>query len=233
MEMLKGIILTMLAGSLFVATGAGADDAYPLQTPQYTMNKATVVRGARLFADHCMACHSVSSLRYDMLTQDLGMPEADVKKDIMLPDKANYLMGMTSTMPDALAISMFGYAPPDLSHMERYKGADWIYTYLLSYYRDPSRPSGWNNHVFPNVAMPDVLAPWGGMVNAQGEVIQNGSEPLAKFRDQTADIVAFLRYTADPSIFERRALAPWALGGILIFTLLAYFLKREYWKDVH
>lgn len=233
MKMLKGVILTILAGSLFAATGASADGAYPLQTPQYTMNKATVVRGARLFADHCMACHSVSSLRYDMLTQDLDMPEADVKKDIMLPDKANYLMGMTSTMPPALAINMFGYAPPDLSHMERYKGADWIYTYLLSFYRDPSRPSGWNNHVFPNVAMPNVLAPWGGIVNAQGQVIHNGSEPIAKFRDQATAIVAFLRYTADPSIFERWALGPWALGGILIFTLFAYFLKKEYWKDVH
>uniref|UniRef100_E6QUE7 Ubiquinol-cytochrome c reductase, cytochrome c1 n=1 Tax=mine drainage metagenome TaxID=410659 RepID=E6QUE7_9ZZZZ len=233
MKTLKRISFTIFTGLFFVTFGASADDAYPLQNPQYTMNRATVIRGAKLFADNCMACHSVSSIRYDRLTRDLGMPEADVKKEIMLPDKADYLMGMSSTMQPALAIKMFGYVPPDLSHMERYKGANWIYTYLLSFYRDPSRPSGWNNHVFPNVAMPDVLAPWGGIVNAHGQVIQKGSMSLAKFQNQAADIVAFLRYTADPSVFERWAFGLWVLGGLLVFTILAYFLKKEYWKDVH
>jgi Cytochrome c1 len=154
-----GMALGLFAGS---ASGAFADGGPQLLTPHYTYNAKTIISGARLFATNCMACHSIKFMRYEFLTHDLGMSRADVQKQIMLPTGSAFKDNMISAMPTQMAHKWFGLPPPDLSQMVRYKGQDWIYTYLLSFYQDPKRPSGWNNHVFPNVAMPDVLAPMAG-----------------------------------------------------------------------
>lgn len=225
----KAALATVLLASAPLAL---ADGGPKLITPHYDYNASTIVAGAKLFADHCMACHSIKFMRYEFLTQDLGMPEADVHKDIMLPTGAEFKGNMVSAMPTNMAHKWFGLAPPDLSQMVRYKGQDWIYTYLLSFYRDPKRPSGWNNHVFPNVAMPDVLAPMGGIVDAQGQVLRPGDESPQKFKQQMADIVAFLRFVSDPSVVQRHDEGPWILGLLAIFSIFAYLLKKEYWKDV-
>lgn len=203
-----------------------------MAAPQYSFSKPMVVAGARLFAEHCSACHSVSSLRYNRLSQ-LGMSKADIEKEIMLPNGANYLKGMEPTMNMADATKWFGIPPPNLSHIVRARGENWIYTYLTSFYWDPKRPSGWNNHLFPNVAMPNILAPWGGTYAKNGKLLQQGLESPAVYHRQVAEIVDFLRYASDPSIFERHAIGPYVLGALVLLTLLAYLLKREYWKDVH
>lgn len=211
---------------------AHAESSVKLMSPHYSFNKATVIKGAKLFAARCMGCHSVNFMRYEFLTQDLGMPEKDVDKYVMLTNGASFKGDMVSAMPAGMAHKWFGVSPPNLSQIVQYKGQDWIYTYLLSFYRDSKTPSGWNNHVFPKVAMPDVLAPWGGIVDAHGKVLKQGNESQAKFKQQVADIVAFLRFSSDPSVFERWSIGPWVLGVIALFTVIAYFLKREYWKDV-
>lgn len=222
----------MVAAVLLSAVAMTAQ-AYPLVSPPYTFNKPTVIAGAKLFARHCSACHAVGSLRYDRLASDLGMTKAEIQKDIMLPGGAKYLQGMEPTMTQADATKWFGIAPPNLSHIVRAKGARWVYTYLTSFYWDPQRPSGWNNHVFPNVAMPNILAPWGGIYTKSGKLLQAGRVSPAVYHQQVGDIVAFLRYASDPSVFKRRALGPYVLGVLIVLTLLAYFLKREYWRDVH
>ncbi|MHB8225196.1 cytochrome c1 [Acidithiobacillus sp.] len=222
----------MALGLLASAPGAFADNGPKLMTPQYTYNAKTIIAGAKLFATDCMACHSIKFMRYEFLTQDLGMSKADVHKYIMLPTGSGFKGNMVSAMPTNMAHKWFGLPPPDLSQMVRYKSQDWVYTYLLSFYQDPKRPSGWNNHVFPNVAMPDVLAPSGGIVNEQGKVLRAGDESPQKFKEQVTDIVAFLRFVSDPSVVQRHDEGPWVLGLLALFTIFAYFLKKEYWKDV-
>ena len=223
----------MTLGLLANASGAFAADNGPkMLTPHYTYNAKTIIAGAKLFATDCMACHSIKFMRYEFLTQDLGMSKADVHKYIMLPTGSEFKGRMVSAMPTNMAHKWFGLPPPDLSQMVRYKSQDWVYTYLLSFYQDPKRPSGWNNHVFPNVAMPDVLAPYGGIVNEHGKVLRAGDESPQKFKEQVTDIVAFLRFVSDPSVVQREDDGPWVLGLLVLFTIFAYFLKKEYWKDV-
>ncbi|HUW99211.1 MAG TPA: cytochrome c1 [Acidiferrobacter sp.] len=221
-----------IAGAL-VSLGLGLAQAETLATPSYTFNKPTVIAGAKLFAEHCSSCHAVGSLRYNRLAGDLGMTKAEIKKDIMLPGGSHYLEGMEPAMTQADAAKWFGLPPPDLSHIVRATGARFIYTYLTSFYWDPQRPSGWNNHVFPNVAMPNVLAPWGGTYAKDGKELKAGVEPKAAYDQQVADIVAFLRYASDPSVFVRREIGGYVIGTLVVLSILAYFMKREYWKDVH
>lgn len=220
-----------LAGALVILS-LGLAQAGTLATPSYVFSKPTVIAGAKLFADHCSACHAVSSLRYDRLAA-LGMTKAQIEKEVMLPGGANYLEGLRPTMTQADAKTWFGLPPPNLSHIVRARGARWIYTYLTSFYWDPKRPSGWNNHVFPNVAMPDILAPWGGIYAKNGKLLKAGRESPAVYHKQVAEIVAFLRYASDPSVFERRAIGRYVLGTLIVLTILAYLLKKDYWRDIH
>ncbi|MHB8346393.1 MAG: cytochrome c1 [Acidiferrobacterales bacterium] len=217
----------LFAGNISLA------QAVTLTAPKYTFNKATVRNGALLFADHCSACHSVDSLRYARLGTDLGMPKAQIIKSIMLSSNASFLKGMRPTMTRTDAKTWFGIAPPDLSHIVRARGQRWVYTYLTSFYWDPKRPSGWNNRLVPEVAMPYVLAPWGGIYSKDGKVLHQGQLTPAAYHKEVADIVAFLRYASDPSYFKRHELAPYVLGVLILLSLLAYLLKKNYWRDVH
>ncbi len=224
------IVAVLVAGVAGLSVRANADTL--LSLPAGYFNKPAVIAGAKLFARHCSACHSVQSLRFNRLAS-LGMTKAEIQKDVMLESGANYLQGMQPAMTLAQAKGWFGMPPPDLSHMVRNLGAGFIYNYLQSFYWDPSRPSGWNNHLFPKVAMPNVLQPWSGIVTKQGKVIEPGRVTPAAFHKKVADIVAFLRYASDPSVFTRYKLGGYVLGALIAFSLIAYWLKKEYWKDVH
>ncbi len=225
-------IIGLAASMGLVAPSAFAESSPKLLVPHITMSKTQVIAGAKLFAERCMACHSLTFMRYSYLHADLGLSKAAIKKYILLPGKANYLGHMISPMPPKMAVKWFGRQPPNLSQMERYKGPDWIYTYLLSFYWDPQRPSGWDNHIFPNVAMPNIMAPWGGIVNIKGKVLVAGSESQQEFRQQMTNIVAFLKYVSDPSYYVRHRIGPWMIGILVFFTIIAYLVKREFWKDV-
>jgi ubiquinol-cytochrome c reductase cytochrome c1 subunit len=141
----------------------------------------------------------------------------------------------------------FGAAPPDLSLMARAKGVDYIYNYLKSFYLDPSRPLGWNNTVFPNASMPNPLWELQGLQTAsfapahgdepahfeKFELHQAGSMSSEEFNQVARDITNFLEYAAEPAALKRTSIGIWVLLFLTLFTLLAYFLKQEYWKDVH
>jgi ubiquinol-cytochrome c reductase cytochrome c1 subunit len=151
-----------------------------------------------------------------------------------------------SHMPVDLATGWFGKAPPDLSLESRAKGADWIYTYLKSFYLDPTRPLGWNNTLFPNVSMPNALWELQGLqvpVMAGGhegegvveslEIRTPGRQTAQQFDRTVRDLTAFLQYVGEPAALKRESMGVWVLLYLAAFTLLAWFLKREYWKDVH
>ena len=222
-----------LLGPLFALSATAQAAWTPAPPPNLPFTKANVIAGARFFADHCSACHAVRNLRYNRLTSDLGIPKAVVEKDFMRPGGAAYLKGMKPAMTQAQAKKWLGLPPPNLSHMGRALGSRFLYTYLTSFYWDPKRPSGWNNHVFPNVAMPNILAPWGGIVTKSGKVLVPGRESPKAYDHQVAEVVAFLRYASDPSVFERRELGRYVIGAFIVLSILAYALKKDYWRDIH
>lgn len=230
--MKKLLFLALLAlGAAPLA--AVAESGPQLMTPHYHFDRPTIREGAKLFAEHCFSCHSMSRIRYKRLETDLGMSAKTLKQDIMLPSGAQLNKGMVVTMRPKDAAKWFGVAPPDLSLEARYRGVDWIYTYLMSFYRDPSRPTGFNNHVFPKVAMPDVLAPLQGIKAKDGSVIEKGSVSPQVFDQDMQYITAWLQYASDPSKLTRESIGPWVIAFLVVFTILAYALKRAVWRDVH
>ncbi|MFC5488369.1 cytochrome c1 [Dokdonella soli] len=237
----------LLFASLMTAAVASAEEAAGLQEANVRLDDvASMQRGARLFFNYCSGCHSLQYLRYSRIAEDLQLDPKDVEKNFVftggkIGDHA------ISHMPAEDATKWFGKAPPDLSLEARAKGSDWIYSYLKSFYLDPSRPLGWNNTVFPNASMPNAL--W--ELQGQQVAVMKPAEPghdaeIEKLElktpgrlsagqyDQAArDITAFLQYAGEPAALKREAMGVWVLLYLAFFTFIAYLLKHEFWKDVH
>lgn len=177
-------------------------------------------RGADIFYANCVGCHSTKYMRYERIANDLKLSEAYVKANYMFnTDK----MGDTvqTAMTAAQAKKWFGTLPPDLTLEANLRGKDWLYTYLLSFYPDEKRPWKYNNHVFKDVGMPNVLQ---SMQQELGE---------EKFKEAVRDLVNYMSYMAEPVKVERESLGIKVLIFLLILLIPSYFLKKEYWKDVH
>jgi ubiquinol-cytochrome c reductase cytochrome c1 subunit len=205
-------------------------------------DQASLQRGARLFFNYCVGCHSLKFQRYSRIADDLDLSEQEVMQNL------NFTGGkfgdtVVSHMPEDSAKKWFGKAPPDLSLEVRARTADWVYGYLNSFYLDPSRPVGWNNAVFPNASMPFPLWELQGLQTA---VRKPGSEDVeklelsapgkltpAQYQQATRDLTNFLAYVSEPAALQRHAYGIWVLLFLAVFTLLAYMLKKEYWKDIH
>ena len=207
-------------------------------------DQASLQRGAKYFVNYCLSCHSAKYQRYNRTARDLGLSEDEVKENLMFTtDKIGETM--TIAMDPENANSWFGVTPPDLSVIARARGVDWIYTYLRSFYLDESRPFGVNNVVFPDVGMPHVM--WqlqgtqkavftehdGQKVFEKFEQVTPGSLSPSEFDAAMRDLTAFLSYVGEPIQMERKRLGIWVLLFIAVFFVLAYLLKKEYWKDVH
>lgn len=212
-------------------------------------NKSSLQRGAKYFVNYCMGCHSVNFSRYNRVARDLGLTDKQVRDNLIFtrtdgePTKVGELMknGMT-TKYGALA---FGAAPPDLSLVGRSRGGDWIYSFLKAFYVDPSRPLGVNNAVFENAGMPHVLwelQGWQeaevhddghGHVTKELKLVEKGSLSPAKYDQVVRDITNFLVYVSEPAQLHRKTIGIWVLLFLVFFGVIAYFLKKEYWKDVH
>ena len=182
-------------------------------------NTASLQNGAKLFMNYCSGCHAISFMRYNRIGEDLGLSDELVAENLMF---AGNKPGetITTAMPKDAAAKWFGGTPPDLSLVARSKGTDWIYTYLRSFYEDESRIFGVNNSVLVNASMPDVL--W--------SLKQGQSE--ASFDQSVRDITNFLDYVGEPAKLIRLKLGKWVLLFLGILFILAYLLKKEYWKDV-
>ena len=222
--------------------------------PNYHINvdisdKESLQRGARIFVNYCMGCHSAAYMRYNRLGKDLGISEDILKANLMFStDKTGDTMEIAMKSTDAK--TFFGVAPPDLSVIARSRGADWLYGYFMTFYLDPSRPFGVNNMLFKDVAMPHVLWELQGfqrpvyktIVHKDGtesrviESLEQDSEgkytPDA-YEQTVYDLVNFLVYLSEPAKLMRQKVGIWVIIYLLSFLVLAYLLKKEYWKDVH
>jgi ubiquinol-cytochrome c reductase cytochrome c1 subunit len=243
---LKSLITLVAATIAFVAGSARAEEGKLAPAGTRVDNIAAVQRGARLYFNYCSGCHSVKYMRYSRIAEDLKLSETEVLSSFAFSGgKIGDLV--TTNMPAGNAETWFGKTPPDLSLEARAKGADWIYTYLKSFYLDPSRPTGWNNLVFPNVSMPNVLwelqgtqrtvlAPAKAGEEAHVEKLEQASPGKlspAAFDDAARDLTAFLEYAGEPAKLKREAMGVWVVLYLGLFTFLAWLLKHEYWKDVH
>lgn len=248
--MKKLIIAFMLAAlpGLGLAAGAGPHlDHVNINLD----NKQSLRNGARLFVNYCLNCHSANYMRYKRMGDDLGISEEVGKQNIMFTtEKWGEPMGIAMRAADAE--KWFGTLPPDLSVIARSKGAgsegaDWLYTYLRSFYVDPSRPFGVNNTVFPDVGMPHVMGDMQGMqrlINAdelkahksakpEFELVSPGSMSAGEYDKAVRDLVAYLVYMGEPGQMARRNLGAWVLLFLVVLFFVSYALKKEYWKDVH
>jgi len=211
-------------------------------------NQASLQRGARNFVNYCMGCHSAQYVRYNRVGADLGLTEQQVIDNLMFTGvRPSDTMQIAMTRDDAKR--WFGNPPPDLSLIARNKGPDYIFTFLKSFYVDPSRPTGVNNTVLVGAAMPHVLADLQGLqtasyeghADAEGNMQKQfkGFEPLTKgsmtadeYDGFVRDTVNFLEYIAEPVQMKRRNLGIGVIFFLLVFFGFAYALKKEYWKDV-
>jgi ubiquinol-cytochrome c reductase cytochrome c1 subunit len=239
----------ILALLLFVPALAWASTAkVPLdRAPLNPHDRLSLQRGARLFVNHCLNCHSAGAMRYLRL-MDLGLTEAQIRDNLLFTGE-KVGESMVAAMDPAVAKAAFGIVPPDLSLIGRSRNPDWLYTYMRSFYRDPSTKSGWNNTVFPNVAMPHVLwdaqgdqvlqvtermDPHSGDVKRTQKLVLDRPGKLAPvaYDQQVADLVNYLAYMAEPAQASRKMWGIVVLFFLSAFFVLAMLLKSEYWKDV-
>jgi len=239
-----GLVFALALG---VAAPAIAEEGEGLMKANTKVgNIASVQRGAKLYFNYCVGCHSLKYMMYSRIGDDLGLTEDQILNNLAVPG-ARVGDYVKSSMPGDSARGWFGKAPPDLSLEARAKGPDWVYSYLKSFYVDPSRPVGWNNSVFPGASMPNVLWELQGVQHAEMAVLKPGEEAhieklvLAQpgtqsgeaFDETARDITTFLQYVAEPAALKREKLGVWVVLYLAFFTLIAYALKTEYWKDVH
>ena len=201
-------------------------------------------RGARYFVNYCLGCHSAQYVRYSRVAEDLGIGEEQLVESLMFTGERPF-DAMTIAMRPEDAERWFGVAPPDISLLARSRGADYIYSYLRSFYVSSDRPTGVDNTVLPGTAMPHVLWELQGTQRAVFDTDENGIEAFDHFERVTEgqlsaqefdgvvrDIVNFLDYISEPIQLERQALGIRVIAFLIVFLVLAYLLKKEIWKDV-
>ena len=234
------------AGLLVSATAFASSGGNLQQAGTDLEDKASLQRGAALYMNNCSGCHSLKYLRYARIGEDLGLTEDEVQQNLNL-NGSKIGDHVISPMTAEMGVAAFGKAPPDLSVITRVRGSDWVYTYLKSFYLDESRPVGWNNKLFANASMPNPLwemqglqQPVFGAKTESGElpvesfsISQPGSQTPQQFDQTVRDIAAFLEYAGEPAALKRPALGVWVILFLSFFTLMAWLLKKEYWRDVH
>ncbi len=241
-------LILMLAGFPAVALAAGGHkscgpvECDPVKTD--LNDQASLQRGARIFVNYCLSCHSAGYMRYNRMGQDLGISEELVKENLLFAtDKVGDLM--KAVMPAEDAKKAFGTVPPDLTLIARARKPAWVYTYMRSFYRDDKSLSGWNNTVFPHVAMPHVLYEWQGTQRAVFKTVDGvpvfekfefgrpGTMGREKYDAAMRDLTNFLVYLGEPAKLERYKIGVFVILFLLVFLVFAYLLKKEYWKDIH
>ena len=217
-------------------------------------------KGLALYTNYCMGCHGLSYARYERTALDLGIP-ADLVEKYLISDTSKIGSLMTTAMPEDLSSKWFGVAPPDLTLIARARGADWVYTYLRSFYADPARPWGVNNTVFKDVGMPHALlelqglaacAP-GPVLAANGgikrhpltgqdlledpcgrfEIVSPGTMSPQEYDRAVADLTNFLVYIAEPAALVRYRMGVYVMFFLAVLLVFSWLLKREYWKGIH
>jgi ubiquinol-cytochrome c reductase cytochrome c1 subunit len=238
------LAVLLLAPALALAAGGG----YRLDpSPHDPYDLVSLQAGARTFVNYCLNCHGAQYMRYNRLTQ-IGLTEAQIRDNLMFTaDKVGDTMRVALNPKDGK--EWFGVPPPDLSVVARSRGADWLYTYLRTFYRDPKTTSGWNNAVFPNVAMPHALWTLQGVrsldlvthtdkaghasIEYKWTQVTPGSQSTVQYDATVRDLVNFLVYMGEPAGQTRKRIGAIVLFVLGVLFVLAYALKKAYWKDVH
>ena len=260
---MKFIQRTLAVAALLLAAVAApvgaSEEGIPLDRapPDRFTDLQALQRGAKLFVNYCLNCHGAQSMRYNRM-KDIGLTDAQIKDNLLFSaDKVGELMTTSLSKKDAK--EWFGVAPPDLSVIARARsspagsGADWLYTYLRTFYRDPSRETGWNNLAFSNVGMPHVLYELQGEQVAKFvkvkdphdagktiekfekfELVKAGRMNALEYDNAMADLVGFLVWMSEPVAAQRKQLGIAVLVFLGVFLLpCAWLLNRSYWKDIH
>lgn len=211
-------------------------------------DRESLQRGAQLFMNYCSGCHSLKYMRYNRMAEDLGLTTFDgqVDEDLL----KNNLIFTQAVIYDPIQIAMlpedakqwFGMVPPDLSLSARDRGPQWLFNYLQGFYSDDSRPFGVNNILMPDVAMPNVLEPLMGktiLVKKDGNhapyllTVQQGEMYPAEFENAVKDLVTFLAYVGEPAQLVRYRLGFIVIAFLCLFLIVAYLLKKTYWRKIH
>ena len=230
-------LLSMLASPVYAAGGK----VEGLVKAEIDLgDTSSLQRGAQVFVERCLSCHSANLMRYNRIGQDLGMSEDAVKERLIRGADVKIGSTMQSNMPAELAAAAFGIVPPDLSLTARSRGSDWLYSYLRAFYVDPARPFGVNNLVFKDVGMPNVFWREQGeqalSKGAHGEavlsLVKQGSMSPAEFDGMMGDLVGFMTYMAEPAILQRKSIGVWVLGFLAVLFVLLFLLKADYWRDI-
>lgn len=242
------ILILMFSVNAFAAGGSQHFD--PAGTN--IRSKESLRNGAKFYMNYCSACHSLQYQRYSRMAEDLEMSKDEVMENLVFTD-AKFTDHMTTTM-DLNQVKekewFFAAYPKDLTLVAKSRGVDWLSAYLKSFYKDETRPSGWNNTVFSGASMPHVMWELQGIQQANFEEIKGedgfithkfkgftqlteGSMTTEEFDNTVRDIVNFLDYTAEPAQLIRMAYAPWVMLFLVILTFLAYMLKKNYFRDIH
>ena len=244
-----------------VASSGGACGEIPCEHFAADLeDKESLQNGAKYFTNYCMGCHSIKFSRFGRVADDLDIPRTVMSEQLIFGgEKIGELM--TIAMEPAKSKQWFGVPPPDLSLVARSRNPEWLFTYLLGFYKDGSRPVGVNNKVFPNVGMPHALLELQGLQecapgpkighdgkverNAFGELAElddcgslqvksiKGSMDAKEYRKTVYDIVNFLEYVAEPAAVSRKSIGVWVLGFLILLFGCVWFLNREYWRDIH
>ncbi|MDN3525507.1 cytochrome c1 [Halomonas sabkhae] len=238
--MRKSLLVLCLVWLPMTAMAAGGESAGLRSMTPALQDKASLQNGMQMFVNYCMGCHSLEYQRFSRAAEDLDIPRELVEDNLIFADALAFNDQMRIAMEATQSATWFGTPPPDLTLVTRLRSSDWVYSYLLGFYRDPERPTGVNNSVFPSVAMPNVLEPLQGVQaqvchgsDCELELVEPGRLEPEAFEKAMFDLTNFLVYVSEPSRLQARSLAPKVLIFLLVFAILAYMLKREYWRDLH
>lgn len=236
------VCLGALTGAAFAAGGAPVR----LDNAHINLNdEASLQRGASAFVTNCLNCHQAQFMRWGHLTQ-IGLTEDQIKANLMFNPDAKFSDYMTSSLDAKDAAAWLGKLPPDLTLAARVRGSDWLYTFLRSYYVDPAAPSGWNNQVFLDTAMPHVLHDMQGSMNkvvlgekdAHGKAVtklvveRTGTMNAQQYDIYVRDLVNYMTFMAEPVRVKRTQMGVIVLLFLVVAFFAALIVKREYWQDV-
>ncbi len=212
-----------------------SDDIILKKAPINLDDKISLQKGARNFINYCLNCHSANYMRYNRLV-DIGLTDELIKNNLLFTsDKVGNTMSISMSREDAK--KWFGVTPPDLSVTARSRGADWIYSYLRGFYRDTSRPMGWNNSVLKNSAMPHILWELQGeqhldLEHHEIKLATPGKLSTMEYDEFVADITNYMVFMSEPGQQKRKQIGYYVLAFLFLLLILTINLKKEYWKNI-
>ncbi len=239
------VMVFAVGGVMLPASAAPAPSGVEMLDPEVNpRDRDAIQRGAKSFVNYCLGCHSVKYLRYNRLGQDTGMPDDLVEEHLIFGEQEVHDLMLSSMDPED-AEAWLGMAPPDLSLTTRVEGEKWVYTFLNGFYRDEDATHGVNNLLQEGTSMPHMLSRLQGIPEPvyadDGETVvgvqipegAGGTLSEEEYLEFTADIVSFMVYAAEPIRADRERIGVWVILFLIVLTVIFYFLKREYWKDIH